>query len=67
MSKQHFTTIRDGHITIIRRPSLGNVFRSTRAAVLMRGNDGRRGFEVQASSVRRCRVLAKRQGIRFPR
>lgn len=61
------TTIRNGSITIISRPSDGTTFRSDRAAVRMFGNDGTNSFDVRASGVRRCRVLAKRQGIRFPR
>lgn len=59
---KHIYTIRAGRITV----TTGNTGWHN-GAVLMRGNDGCNGFEVQASSVRRCRVLAKRQGIRFPR
>ena len=60
-------TIRNGSIAIIRRHGDGTTFRSDRSAVRMFGNDGTNGFDVSASSVRRCRVLAKAQGIKFPR
>lgn len=60
-------TIRNGSITIIRRHGDGTTFRSDRSAVRIFGNDGTNSFDVRASSVRRCRALAKRQGIRFPR
>lgn len=60
-------TIRNESITIVRRPSAGMAFRSGRAAVRMFGNDGTNGFDVSGSSVRRCRVLAKAQGIKFNR
>lgn len=65
--KRTMYTQRQGQITVIHGANHGWMLRSTRAAVRMVGNDGENSFDVQANSLRQCRVMAKQQGIKFPR
>ena len=63
MKANTYEYIRGGKITVIRRANTG----WNPTGVIMQGNDGRNGFIVRSTSVRRCRVLAKKIGIKFPR
>jgi len=65
--KAKLYTQRQKQITVIHGGNRGWMLRSTRAAVRMVGDDGANAFDVQANSLRQCRVMAKQQGIKFPR